>query len=49
MVISRLRIDEATKAYRNKKLDAGKTQRQAIRLLKTYACRELYKALKQNL
>lgn len=48
IVISRLRIENNTKAYRDRKLAEGKTQRQAIRLLKTYACRELYKYLKRN-
>lgn len=46
IVISRLRIDETTKAYRDRKLAEGKTQRQIIRQLKTYACRELYKQLR---
>jgi len=45
IVISRLRIDKNTKAYRDRKLAEGKTQRQVIRLLKTYACRELYRNL----
>jgi len=48
IVISRLRIDTNTKAYRDRKLAEGKTQRQVIRLLKTYACRELYKNLKRR-
>jgi transposase len=47
IVISRLRIDEQTKAYRDRKLAEGKTQRQVIRLLKTYVCRELYQHLKR--
>lgn len=48
IAISRLRIDTNTKAYRDRKLAEGKTQRQVIRLLKTYACRELYKNLKRR-
>lgn len=48
IAISRLRIDTNTQAYRDRKLAEGKTQRQVIRLLKTYACRELYKHLKQR-
>jgi transposase len=48
IVISRLRIDNNTKEYRDRKLAEGKTQRQVIRLLKTYACRELYKSLKRQ-
>ena len=47
IVISRLRIDTNTKAYRDRKLAEGKPQRQVIRLLKTYACRELYKSMKR--
>ena len=48
IAISRLRIDNNTQAYRDRKLAEGKTQRQVIRLLKTYACRELYKHLKRR-
>jgi transposase len=48
IVICRLRIDTNTRAYRDRKLAEGKTQRQVIRLLKTYACRELYKNLKRR-
>lgn len=48
IVISRLRIDQKTKAYRDRKLAEGKTQRQIIRLLKTYVCRELYLHLKRE-
>jgi transposase len=48
IVISRLRIDEKTKVYRDRKLAEGKTQRQIIRLLKTYVCRELYVHLKRR-
>jgi transposase len=48
IVICRLRIDTNTKAYRDRKLAEGKTQRQVIRLLKTYVCRELYKNLKRQ-
>jgi transposase len=48
IVISRLRFDDATKAYRDRKLAEGKTQRQVIRQLKTYVCRELYKHLRRH-
>lgn len=48
IVISRLRIDQDTRAYRDRKLAEGKTQRQIIRLLKTYVCRELFRHLKKE-
>ena len=47
VVISRLRFDAATKTYRDRKLAEGKTKRQIIRQLKTYACRELYNHLRR--
>ena len=46
IVMSRLRIDDRTKRYRDKKLAEGKTQREVMRLLKTYVARELYKTLR---
>lgn len=46
IVTSRLRIDKRTQEYRDKKLAEGKTQREALRMLKTYVCRELYRALR---
>lgn len=47
IALSRLRIDSKTQAYRDKKLAEGKTMREVFRALKTYICRELYKALTQ--
>lgn len=46
IVLGRLRIDPKTRAYRDRKLAEGKTQREAIRALKTYVCREIYDVLK---
>ena len=46
IVTSRLRIDQRTRHYRDRKLAEGKTQREVMRLLKTYVCRELYKTLR---
>lgn len=46
VVMSRLRIDPKTQAYRDRKLAEGKTQREVFRLLKTYVSRELFKALR---
>lgn len=46
VVMNRLRIDQRTQAYRDRKLREGKTQREVLRLLKTYVSRELFKLLK---
>jgi transposase len=46
IVLGRLRIDPTTRAYRDRKLAEGKTQREAIRALKTYVCREIYDVLR---
>ena len=48
VVMSRLRIDSRTQRYRDRKIAEGKTQREVFRLLKTYVCRELFKALREN-
>jgi transposase len=48
VVMSRLRIDPRTQQYRDRKLAEGKTQREVFRLLKTYICRELFRALRAN-
>ncbi len=45
VVLGRLRLDPKTRAYRDRKLAEGKTQREVIRALKTYVCRELYACL----
>lgn len=49
VVMSRLRIDPRTRAYRDRKLKEGKTQREILRLLKTYVSRELFRLLKSCL
>ena len=46
VVLGRLRLEERTREYRDRKLKEGKTQREVIRALKTYVCRELYTVLK---
>ena len=46
IVLGRLRLDPKTRSYRDRKLAEGKTQREAIRALKTYVCREIYDLLK---
>jgi transposase len=46
VVLGRLRLDPQTRAYRDRKLSQGKTQREVIRSLKTYVCRELYACLR---
>lgn len=48
IVTSRLRVDPTTRAYRDRKLAQGKTQREVLRLLKTYVCREIYRLFKAN-
>lgn len=42
IVRTRLRLDQRTQAFRDRKLAEGKTQREIIRALKTYVLRELY-------
>jgi transposase len=42
IVRTRLRLDERTQAFRDRKLDEGKTEREVLRALKTYVLRELY-------
>lgn len=46
IVLNRLRLEPRTRAYRDRKLKEGKTQREIIRALKTYVCRELFYVLK---
>lgn len=46
VVMSRLRIDQRTQAFRDRKLREGKTQREVLRILKTYVARELFRLLK---
>lgn len=41
----RLRCDEQTKAYLDKKQQQGKTRRAALRCLKTYLARELFRSM----
>jgi transposase len=47
VALSRMRTDERTKAFLERKKSEGHTQREAIRCLKTYIARELYSKLKQ--
>jgi transposase len=42
IVISRLRWDERTQAYLQRRMDEGKTRREAIRCLKRYVAREVF-------
>lgn len=44
----RLRCDDATRAYLNKKQQQGKTRRAALRCLKTYLARELFHFMFDN-
>lgn len=45
----RLRCDDATKAYLDKKQRQGKTRRAALRCLKTYLARDLFRFTRENL
>lgn len=46
IVINRLRIDPATRAYRDRRLAQGKTPAEIRRCLKRYLTRQLFRALK---
>ena len=48
IVLTRLRWDADTRAYVQRRLAEGKTQREAIRCLKRYVAREVYTALRQS-
>ena len=46
---TRLRIDETSKALVARKEQEGKTHREAIRILKTYVARQLYRVMTELL
>ncbi|MGH3281184.1 MAG: IS110 family transposase [Trebonia sp.] len=46
IVISRIRWDDRTRAYLDKRASEGKTRREAIRCLKRYVAREVYKRIR---
>ncbi len=46
IVISRLRWDERTRSYLGKRMSEGKTRREAIRCLKRYVARDLFKLIR---
>lgn len=46
IVISRLRWDDRTRAYLDKRMSEGKTRREAIRCLKRYIARDLFKLIR---
>lgn len=48
VALNRLGHDQRTRDYRDRKLAEGKTQREVLRLLKTYICREFYTILKNS-
>ncbi|WP_216918088.1 transposase, partial [Nocardia noduli] len=47
IVLTRMRTDDATRAYLQKRLAAGKTKREATRCLKRYVTRQIHRTLKQ--
>jgi transposase len=49
IIIGRIKNDQRTKDYINKKLAEGHSKRDAIRALKRYLCREVFTALKTDL
>lgn len=46
IVISRIRWDERTRSYLDKRMSEGKTRREAIRCLKRYVARDLFKLIR---
>jgi transposase len=48
ILLTRRRQDPATRAYINRRLSEGKTQREAIRCLKRYLARSLYRQLEHQ-
>ncbi|HZD23275.1 MAG TPA: IS110 family transposase [Acidimicrobiia bacterium] len=48
IVVTRISTDERTKTYLAKKLDAGRTRKETIRMLKRYVAREVYKHLPRS-
>jgi transposase len=47
IVLARLRWDERTRRYVDRCITAGRTRREAIRCLKRYVAREIYRLIKQ--
>lgn len=47
MALTRLRVDPRSQALVERKRNEGKTQREALRVLKTYLARELFCFLKR--
>jgi len=45
VVVSRMRIDQRTRTYVARRLDEGKSKKEAMRCLKRYVAREVYRAL----
>ena len=48
VIVTRERCDPRTKAYVQRRLDEGKTRREARRLLKRYLARQIYRHLERN-
>ena len=49
IVIVRLRYSERTRSYMDRRLAQGKTKKEAIRCLKRFVARELYRTLRADL
>ena len=48
IVITRIRVDPATKAYLQRRTEAGKSKKDTIRMLKRYIAREIYRTLRRT-
>lgn len=48
IVITRIRIDPATKAYLQRRTEAGESKKDTIRVLKRYIAREIYRLLRRT-
>lgn len=48
IVVTRIRVDPATKAYLQRRTEAGKSKKDTIRRLKRYIAREIYRVLQRT-
>lgn len=49
IVVTRIRVDPATKAYLQRRTEAGKSKKDTIRVLKRYIAREIYRILRRTM
>jgi transposase len=48
IVVTRIRVDPATKAYLQRRTEAGKSKKDTIRVRKRYIAREIYRVLRRT-